>query len=59
MVPLYVMVRLKVFQLVGFGSLAVPLSAWISEVSYSQPTQSCSFRGYEDSRIDSTSTVNA
>lgn len=33
MVPLYVMVRLKVFQLVGFGSLAVPLSAWITGVS--------------------------
>lgn len=33
MVPIYVMVRLKVFQLTAFGSLAVPLNAWMATVS--------------------------
>ena len=35
MVPFYVLVRLKVLQLVGFAALAIPVNAWFSQVLYS------------------------
>lgn len=32
MVPFYVLVRLKVLQLMGFAALSIPLNAWLSHV---------------------------
>lgn len=34
MVPFYVLVRLKVIQLVGFGAMAIPINAWFSHVLF-------------------------
>eukprot|EP00803_Ostreobium_quekettii_P004810 evm.model.scf_1129.4 EVM.evm.TU.scf_1129.4 scf_1129:21786-23242(+) len=39
MVPFYILVRLKVFQLLGFGSLVVPLNTWLVEVARKIATQ--------------------